>query len=197
MPKRQPIPKRWINEFKKRGLRFVSDLVVRSADREALAKSWKRARKSHSDDQDSETQKILAALESGNTPALKVKNVKFKGGAQKGLFAATSIKKGSVIGFYTGKLLKEDEVDVDSDYVFGFGEPAYKKWLIDGQRVGNYMRFANHSKKGNMEVVELYYDGLPRIAFIALRHIKEGEQLLYDYGDEYWENKGIIPDKSL
>ena len=179
-------------EFRKMGITFVPDVIVRPCDKPALARAWKRA--THSDPKDPEVRRMIVAIKSRKMAPVVVKEVKFKKELQRGLFAAARIKKGTIVGHYSGKLLRECVVNCDSDYVFSFSDKAYAKWVIDGEKVGNHMRFVNHSKRVNLEAVELYYGKLPRIVFVASRDIKEGEELLYSYGEEYWKTKGIKPE---
>lgn len=179
-------------QFKKWGLTFAADLRVRPCDKPALARAWKRA--SQSDPKDPEVKRMITAIRSRKMPPVEVLEVKFKRGVQKGLFAKAPIKKGSVVGHYSGRLLRGSEVNVDSDYVFSFSEKPYQNWVIDGEKIGNHMRFVNHSKRVNLEAVELYWGKLPRIVFIATRDIDKGEQLFYNYGSEYWKIKGVRPD---
>ena len=59
----------------------------------------------------------------------------------------------------------------------------------DGTR-SNWCRFINHAPEPecNLRCRSLAADmhGNPRIWFVALRDIEAGEELLYDYGDNYW-----------
>lgn len=41
-------------------------------------------------------------------------------------------------------------------------------------------RLINHSIYGNLATVKVVVDGVPRLAFIAKREIKAGEELAYD-----------------
>jgi len=180
------------HEFRKMGITFKSDLVVRPSDKPALARAWKRA--AQSDPKDPEVRRMITAIRARKTAPVVIKEVRLKKELQRGLFAAAPIKKGAVVGHYSGRLLRECVVNCDSDYVFSFSDKAYMKWLIDGEKVGNHMRFINHSKKYNLEAVELYYGKLPRIVFIACRDIKKGEELFFSYGAEYWKTKGVKPE---
>lgn len=118
-----------------------------------------------------------------------------------GLFAKTSYKKDEVIGVYAGDLTSH--VD-DQEYAFEWPNTPYEKAKIsiDGRERGNATRFMNHAPEkinkksnpaSNVSTVEFFYKGLPYIIFIARRPIQEGEQLCYDYGDGYWEKKGVDP----
>jgi SET domain-containing protein len=81
----------------------------------------------------------------------------------KGLFAATFIPAGEVIGALTGEYTTRD-----GDYVL---------WLDNQQGflVHGDLRFINHSDKPNA----VYYDTLE---VCALRDIHHGEEITHDYG---------------
>jgi SET domain-containing protein len=49
----------------------------------------------------------------------------------------------------------------------------------------------NHSHEPNVEYVE---DEADTIAFRALRNVKAGEELTIDYGEEWWETRGLEPE---
>lgn len=53
--------------------------------------------------------------------------------------------------------------------------------VIDGHRMGGDGRFVNHSCEPNCEMQKWSVHGLPRMALFALRDIKGGEELNYDY----------------
>jgi len=124
----------------------------------------------------------------------KQKN-KFKVGAYKlqvkrsktgrGLFAQEAIPRGACIIEYIGRPLGLEEMAKD--------EGKYYFWvsdldMIDGNIKENTARYINHSCAPNCEV-----DGPDgRIFVMAKRAIAAGEELTYDYGDEYF-NKHIKP----
>lgn len=86
----------------------------------------------------------------------------------KGLFAKQNIKKNTVIGTLEGKPTKRD------------GEHVL--WMNDGKdkfKVDNDLKFINHGKQANVA----YYDDF---TVVALKAIKQGAELLHDYGDG-WE----------
>ncbi len=63
-----------------------------------------------------------------------------------------------------------------------------KNHVIDGNIPSNIARYINHSCKPNCEA-----DGPEGKVYIwALRKIKAGEELTYDYGEEYFD-KHISP----
>ncbi len=87
-----------------------------------------------------------------------------------GLFAATCIPAGTVIGQVEGTPTREDGPHV--------------LWLTDdlGLRVTNEMRFINHSDDANA----VYYDDGE---VVALRDIQPGEEITHHYdGDEIGED---------
>jgi hypothetical protein len=58
-----------------------------------------------------------------------------------------------------------------------------RRWTIDGTSRRNLGRYLNHSCAPNAEPA--LRSG--RIVFMALRAIAPGEEITYDYGDEYFE----------
>ncbi|KND51113.1 MAG: histone-lysine N-methyltransferase MLL3 [Parcubacteria bacterium C7867-003] len=103
-----------------------------------------------------------------------------KSGTGKGLFAVERIPKGSCIIEYTGVLVPEDQVDkINSKYLFEIN----KNKTINGNVPSNLARYINHSCKPNCES-----DGPRDKVFISsIKNIKPGEELTYDYGEEYFE----------
>src|SRR5438874_10757750 len=102
-----------------------------------------------------------------------------------GLFATKPIPKGKRIIEYTGPLVSNDEVEKSNGkYFFGVN----KKWSIDGSGRDNIARYANHSCVPNAEAI-ITRD---RVWIWSKKNIKAGEEIVYDYGKEYFE--GIIKD---
>jgi SET domain-containing protein len=103
-----------------------------------------------------------------------------------GLFTTVPIKKGDCIIEYVGDILTTDE-EVNKrggQYLF----EVSKKKTIDGSVRSNTARYINHSCKPNCEVDIIK----TRVFIYAKRNIKEGEELFYDYGKEFW-NEYIKP----
>ena len=103
----------------------------------------------------------------------------------KGLFAESYIPKGACIIEYTGKIATAKEMIRDEGkYLFWTSATT----MINGNIPSNVARYINHSCRPNCEA-----DG-PRgkVFIMALRAIKPGEELTYDYGKEYF-NKHIRP----
>lgn len=107
-------------------------------------------------------------------------------GAGRGLFAEVPIKEEDTIGYYTGKIISEEEFHRE-DRPFN----AYILWvcrtcIIDGEGEGsNYTRFINHSDTPNAFLVVSSRWKTAR--FEALRDIEPGEEIFFNYGEDYWE----------
>lgn len=86
-----------------------------------------------------------------------------------GLFAAAAIEEGARVGTYDG-----DPTDQDGTHVL-WVETDDGGW--DGIDGTGPLRFLNHSRTPNVE-----FDG-PELH--ALRDIEPGEELFFDYGDEW------------
>lgn len=107
---------------------------------------------------------------------LKVK----RGISGKGLFTESPIPKGACIIEYVGKVVPESDHDTARGrYLFWAG----KKKMINGNVSFNPARYINHSCRPNSEATGP--DG--HIYIKSLRNIKPGEEITYDYGDEYFD----------
>lgn len=100
----------------------------------------------------------------------------------KGVYAVAPIKKGTRIIEYIGERISHQEADrryelkgADDGHTFLF--IASNRTVIDATTWGNDARFVNHSCRPNCEtVIEK-----SRVFVEAIRHIKPGEELGYDY----------------
>ncbi len=100
-----------------------------------------------------------------------------------GLFATKLIPKRSRIIEYTGPRISNDEVEKSNGkYFFGVN----KQWSIDGSGRDNVARYINHSCRPNAEAII----SRGRVWIWSKRDIRPGEEIVYDYGKEYFE--GII-----
>jgi SET domain-containing protein len=98
-----------------------------------------------------------------------------------GLFALQPIAKGKRIIEYTGPLISNEEVEKRvGKYFFGLNS----KWSIDGSPRSNKARYINHSCRPNAEA---FISG-KRVWIWSRRNIKAGEQITYNYGEEYFED---------
>ena len=101
----------------------------------------------------------------------------------RGVFAATDIAKGDRIIEYKGKRISYKLAcklypDVDGKPTHTFLFEIDDDTVIDAAQGGNAARWINHSCEPNCEAID--EDG--RIYIEAIRKIKEGEELGYNYG---------------
>ncbi|MCX7154104.1 MAG: SET domain-containing protein-lysine N-methyltransferase [Proteobacteria bacterium] len=118
-----------------------------------------------------------------------VRNSKIHG---KGVFATATIRKGRRLIEYVGRRIPEtlaDEVYAEED-----GKPSHTFLfaldngdVIDATVGGNDSRWINHSCAPNCEAVGEDADGEEHIFIEAIRSIKPGEELAYDYSFEFDE----------
>jgi SET domain-containing protein len=117
-----------------------------------------------------------------HAPSLEVK----RGRRGRGVFAARAFKEGEVIEVCPTVNVPDEDVPEGAvrQYVFGSRQPG-KVMLVMG-----YAMLYNHSSQPNMFHRSA---GRQLIEFVALRDIEKGEELTHDYGDEYWEDRGMTP----
>ena len=98
-----------------------------------------------------------------------------------GLFAGEDLPKGACIIEYKGRVIsKEEEYTSRSKYLF----EVNSRMTIDGKPRWNKAGYINHSCRPNAEP-EIRNK---RIFIMAKRAIQEGEEILYDYGEEYFKD---------
>ena len=116
-----------------------------------------------------------------------------------GAFLMESAKKDDFLGEYTGDLISDQEAErrgsvydrQDKSYLFNLT----KEGVLDANRRGNKLRFANHSLNPNCFVKYMLVDGDHQVGIFASRDIKAGEELFYDYGAA-WSSKWYDPEDS-
>ncbi len=119
---------------------------------------------------------------------------------QYGIFSLKSFEKGELIGVYAGKLIPRKALKKGSDmnqYLFDLGKP-FENWVIDGREETNFTALINHSKECNLNA-DMYFNcetNSVEILFKAKKGIKSGQQLTYDYGEEYWEKIGMSSEEA-
>ena len=125
---------------------------------------------------------------------MKIYKIKKSRIDKNGLYANQNIKKGTKIIEYKGKIIsvKHSETNPKFDnekanYLFNIN----KKYDLDGDFKFNTARLINHSCEPNCEV---FGSGL-KIWVYAMKNIKKGEELSYDYGFNYDEDYKAYPCK--
>ncbi len=97
-----------------------------------------------------------------------------------GLFADENLSKGQCVIEYVGREISEREKYTSrSKYLFEINS----KITIDGQDRKNKARYINHSCRPNCEIKIKN----KKIFVMSLKKIKKGEELTYDYGEEYFD----------
>jgi SET domain-containing protein len=105
----------------------------------------------------------------------------------KGVFALRPIKKGERIIEYKGEMIDWDEAmrrhphdPEQPNHTFYFS--LDDDYVIDGKVGGNSSRWINHSCGPNCEAELVEGRSRTRVYIYALRNIKPGEELFFDYG---------------
>jgi SET domain-containing protein len=98
-----------------------------------------------------------------------------------GLFAEAPIAKGARVIEYIGPRLTDAEARQKERRGARYLFEVNTRWTIDGSSRANTARYINHSCRPNMEAVNVR----GRILFQAVRRIKPGEELTFDYGRDY------------
>lgn len=121
------------------------------------------------------------AAKASRRPKIVVRTSRIHG---RGVYAGRNLKKGERIIEYKGEQISWREADRrppsdadDPTHTFFFSLEDGKR-VIDASVNGNAARWINHSCDPNCETEE--DDG--RVYIEALRDIKAGEELFYDYG---------------
>lgn len=96
-----------------------------------------------------------------------------------GLFAACNIARGEWIIEYTGEHITHEEANRRGGrYLFTLNDRV----VVDGKGRANLARYINHACKPNAEAV---IEDEAHIMIYAIKPIAPGEEITYDYGDEY------------
>jgi SET domain-containing protein len=100
-----------------------------------------------------------------------------------GLFATAAIAQGALIIEYRGRRITHARAQRlearGARYMFEIDS----RWTIDGSSRRNVARYANHSCRPNAEA-DLVKG---KLILRAIRTIKPGDEITYDYGKEYFE----------
>ena len=98
-----------------------------------------------------------------------------------GLCAARDIKMGEKIIEYVGKKITHKQAENNTKYGYDITYlfTINKRYLLDGDFKFNTARLINHSCDPNCEVLDT---SKTKIWITAMKDIKKGEELSYDYG---------------
>jgi uncharacterized protein len=122
------------------------------------------------------------AQKNGHGSGLTVK----KGRLGRGVFATRSFAEGEVVERCpTVEVADGDVTGLLGDYVFTSVKDGDVLVVL-----GNGMLY-NHSADPNLEYLQ---DDPTTIIFRAVRKVKRGDELTIDYGDEWWDTRGLTPE---
>jgi uncharacterized protein len=107
-----------------------------------------------------------------------------------GIFAIRAIAQDEQVIEYKGRRISSQQANADygdnSDTGHTFLFTLNDKWIVDGNVNGNAARWINHSCDPNCGAVIYvnidYQEEKDKVWIEALRPIKAGEELTYDYG---------------
>jgi SET domain len=116
-----------------------------------------------------------------------------------GLAAGQYIAPGTIIGEYSGAIVKVAPIatdeSMDNKYFapYSTGEvPTSEMFVIDAKKAGNATRFINHSDDNSNAVWVPVFDGEKfRLIVVATKAIPDGKQILLKYRLSYWLNSHI------
>jgi len=168
----------------------------RIADSRVLAYHWESSPYYSANQEEFQrlTHQYGDSLRRGLRPPLEVRSA--GDGFGLGLFAATALEAGALVGEYAGVIQESSDAPPDelidghylSDYAWNYPDelPDGTEFEITALREGNELRFANHSDRPNMAVDHTLVDGLFVTFFRMLTKVSPGTQLTVDYGEDYW-----------
>jgi SET domain-containing protein len=101
-----------------------------------------------------------------------------------GLFATAPIEKRTFIVEYKGRKLTNAQAEKLEARGARYLYEINSRWTIDGATRRNLGRYANHSCRPNAESHRIGH----RVFLRAIKRIKPGAEITYDYGRDYFLN---------
>ena len=126
-------------------------------------------------------------------PHLLAKERTTKGHKHRGVFCSEDIEVGEFLGEYTGQMqIFSPEIvqrDVKREYGWKIEHPHFVL-CIDASLGGNILAFVNDyrgiAEECNVVACFVAFQGLHYFGFKSVKRIKKGEELLIDYGEEFF-----------
>ncbi|MBI2743236.1 MAG: SET domain-containing protein-lysine N-methyltransferase [Chlamydiales bacterium] len=108
-----------------------------------------------------------------------------------GVFATKDMAPFAFVGEYTGEVRKRVRDDKRNSYCFTYliGDEKKSSYIIDAEKKGNITRFINHSDTPNLEPISVFSGGVMHVILLTRTWIQKGQQLTYDYGEDYWKKR--------
>lgn len=143
--------------------------------------------------------KILGQFHAGKMHLPRVVIVRVNEQVGNGLVAGQYIAPGTIIGEYTGTIVKVAPIatndSLDNTYFAPYSTdevPSSEMFVIDAKKAGNPTRFINHSDDNSNAVWVPVFDGEKfRLIVAATKAIPYGKQILLKYRLSYWLNPHI------
>lgn len=143
--------------------------------------------------------KILSQFHAGKMYLPGVVIVRVNELVGNGLVARQYIAPGTIIGEYSGAIVKVAPIatneSMDNTYFAPYSTdevPSSEMFVIDAKRAGNPTRFINHSDDNSNAVWVPVFDGEKfRLIVAATKAIPDGKQILLKYRLSYWLNPRI------
>jgi SET domain-containing protein len=98
-----------------------------------------------------------------------------------GLFAFKALKRGVTVATYRGRRISTEEAGRREARGARYMFELNRRWTIDGSPRWNKARYINHACRPNAKSVKRNGG----IVIVALRRIEPGEEITYDYGQDY------------
>ena len=114
-----------------------------------------------------------------------------------GIFSLQNISEETFLGQYSGIVKKRKRFLIkNSDYLLRYSIENVddKEYVIDAKEYGNFSRFINHSQNPNVEIRTIVLDNIIYKTLFSIKKIKEKEELLLDYGSQYWRQIKFQPE---
>lgn len=112
-----------------------------------------------------------------------------------GLFAARDLPIGTYVCEYAGVVRLISRFNPDqNEYCFHY-PTKFWSWnycVVDAQSEGNEARFINHNDQPNLQPICLLDRGILHLAFVTSRAVSFGEELTFNYGEDYWRKREKI-----
>ncbi|XP_061863808.1 histone-lysine N-methyltransferase EHMT1-like [Colius striatus] len=112
-----------------------------------------------------------------------------------GVRTMEDIPAGTFVCEYVGEVISDAEAELREDtYLFDLDNEAGDVYCIDARFYGNIGRFINHHCEPNVFAARVFTSHqdvrFPRLVFFSARDIRAGEQLGFDYKEDFWAVKG-------
>ncbi len=116
-------------------------------------------------------------------------------GAGKGLFASKPIKRGEIVAEYWGNLITEEQAS--AQYAAGGGTYLYRTHdgrVMDAEPVDECIaKYANDARGASFQPGLInnvrFEERAKKVLLIASRNIHPGDEILINYGRDYWRDR--------